>query len=247
MLEAGITSTAGGPVQRSIEPKTNPGTKSGVPTSATIATTTVAGTTVTLYEGYVTEGAEGTLRGYGMAYIEEAAGLTEAEVTHVLNNGEPVVSNGELRYIIDQVDEKAIILTIIGGTLMAASDGYQDVDEPTEGCNKKIHYNRKKLKDHVVDTDKKAIDSIQEILDGIKKFKDLWKSSRYRYYIGESTDGYFIVKVTKDNPFFDLVVNTVLMDEGGSYYDSLKDAQEQLDDNQPDDPDQIEDPSEPNC
>lgn len=53
--------------------------------------------------------------------------------------------------------------------------------------------------------------------------------------------------MTKDNPFFDLVVNTVLMGDGGSYYDSLEDAERQLEENQPDDPEEIEDPSEPNC
>lgn len=111
-----------------------------------------------------------------------------------------MIKEDDVRYVIDELaNGKEVILTIIGGTLMAASSG----ETVEDTCEQEVHIPAEEKNDHPY---KDGITK-SDIKDALKKpFNDkVWKSivdgSPVFYYISQAENGvWFIVKATSKTP-----------------------------------------------
>lgn len=202
------------------------------------AETVASSAVVTLYEGFVAE-QNGHYRGYGWEYIQATSSLTQEEIKRVLNGGR-VVHDGEITYVIGETytDTERAILTIIDGTLMAAS-AVKSVEDGTSEC-REIHYTNDQVQGHS-SRDEKVVDWT-DILTTIEDPAAVGSGSDLLYYIRKTgNEGYVIVKVWKDVPrhvlyqfgkHIDNWFGTTLIDQNNKeLFDSLKDAKEQAEQN----------------
>lgn len=197
---------------------------------------------VVLTGGYIDHAGEFT-RGYGWRYISVTSGVTLEQIRDVMENGERVDGPDPVEYVIGETGEKAIILSIIGGTLMTADrvdheiDGYE-----LDPCNDVVWF-----REHAVD-DKKPINDLD-------KLKSHFKDKITRVYQSPNGQRYYIIKIA-ENKFITLVsqpvgslkqvadlsgrlLQTMLTGDNGGFYSSEEDA---IEDEVPDDADELNPP-----
>ena len=133
---------------------------------------------------YVVE--EGIERGYGWEYLDATTSLTQNEISRVLEEGR-VIQDGDIRYVIDELaNGKNVVLTIIGGTLMAASiDAYAEDpcgDGKIELESQEEHYTRNK--DGEPDKPVNSRSELRELIENGELVKALeYTTTGNRYYI----------------------------------------------------------------
>jgi hypothetical protein len=203
---------------------------------------------VTLPPGYVST-TNGQTRGRGWAYIQATSGVTQEQIGDILENGEHVPGEGLRDYVIGQAGERTVILTIIGGTLMAASaDGYTndpcDQSELVDLAYEEDHYTR-----NPENTPKKPFDdrsTVKRLLeDGINTAIETVSGGK-RYYIKKVGPNQWTVivlfEVTSEvaeqmkrgpgSSFTDWFVKTFLTDtdDGKQFFDSKEEARDAIQD-----------------
>jgi hypothetical protein len=204
---------------------------------------TVAGH-VALPPGFV-ETANGQTRGRGWAYIQATSGVTQDQIGDILENGERVPREGLRDYVIGQAGERAVILTIIGGTLMAADS----LERPVEHDSSESNCNGD---DFTVETDNdrgeegnpehtirdgKPINDIGKIDQIIKNPDRILDFSNNRYIIKEFADGVAVI-VTGQNLRYDAVYELITqLTDDGSLFDTVQEAVERIKDRQDSEPD----------
>lgn len=148
--------------------------------------------------------------------------MTQAEIEHVLNNGREV-TQGEVTFVIGEglSGEEKIILTIIGGTLMAAASS-STVEDP---CNDIV--NVEKHGDHAT-RDGKPVDDIstlrQLIKDEVVKIIDV---AGKRYYIAKFR-GEFVLISAKGGPGYWIVSTILTSDAINNLFKTIEDATDQI-------------------
>jgi len=154
---------------------------------------------VELPNGYV-ETVNGVTRGTGRAYIRATSELTIGEIGNAYSNGERIGSDGAVEYIIGSSDDESIILSIIGGTLMAAS---KTVSDP---CNDFVNVDERG--DHAT-RDGKPVDEVSTLRELIRNevVKIIDVASK-RYYIAQFGGGYILI-ASQGSPGY-WIVQTVL-------------------------------------
>ncbi|WP_415379495.1 hypothetical protein [Halosimplex sp. TS25] len=195
--------------------------------------------------------AGGQTLGYGWAYIQATSGVTQDQIGDILQNGEHVPGEGAVDYVIGQAGERAIILTIVGGTLMAAesSPGYDDFEDE---CGHTV--NIEKTDDQHGLRDDKPINEWERVEKAIKEDVDqIWRSSNsdtptWLYYlVNIEGKGWTVIKIGPKgkNPIAEWVFSTVLSGDGhGNFFKSKEDAKDAIEDRQ-DDPERID--NTPDC
>jgi len=199
---------------------------------------------VTLPEGFV-ETANGQTRGHGWAYIQATSGVTQDQIGAILENGEHVSGDGLRDYVIGQAGERTIILTIIGGTLMAADSFERPVehDSSESNCNGddftvKTENERNTGPDNPEHTigDEKPINSLDK-LDRILKNPDRIVDFGPRRYLFKVYDNgkTAVVKLHKNMKYDDVYeLITQLTGNDGGLYDSLEEATDKIEEEEED-------------
>lgn len=182
---------------------------------------------ILLTEGY-TEVAYGVTRGYGWEYISATTELTQSEVSTVVNNGQTIERRGPVDYIIGNIGDKTVVLTVIGSTLMAADTADHNIDGyETDPCGNIVWF-----REHAV-SDKKPINDLDELRQYFNnRIKRVFKTPNDRwYYIIKFGENKYFTLVAQ--PFSELggyLLQTMLTD-GGGFYDSVEDAvEDEIDD-----------------
>jgi hypothetical protein len=204
-----------------------------------LASETALETTVTLPIGTVAtetdpRTGETVTRGHGWQYIAETTELTQAEIEQVLQ-GEPTVydhGNGDYTVIgrTDYLEE--VVITIVGGTIMAASEGSETAAESpvTDPCGNAVSYDEEAM-EHATEPNKKGELKPKDIKDAIKNpFKNkVWKGDGdLLYYIKKLSDGtWYIVRITPDHPDFLYFLATALTNNG-NFFESYEDARDKV-------------------
>lgn len=143
--------------------------------------------------------------GYGWRQISattdtsETASLTQSQINDVLSNPDRVISDGEIRYVIDELSNgKSVVLIIIGGTLMAAyADTYT-----TDPCNQRETIDLEDQEEHYTrnpeDTPDKPFkdrSTVKKLFDNVV---DVFVDNRgTRYYVVKVRPGEWTVMVVQ--------------------------------------------------
>lgn len=197
-----------------------------------------SGEEIVLPSGVVYE-QNGHVRGFGYEYVTRTTGVTKEEIQYVFNSNPTVIQeNEEVRRIIgDGLSEKdKIILTVIGGVLVAASE-WRKVEDATEDC-REVKYTQEKVQ-HAYEPDKKGDLKYRDILDAISDANEVWEGDVLYYLRKIDGKGWYLVRVTPKNklPDFlkriaDFVLGTSLMDDGDFFEkDDLENQIKKEDDN----------------
>ncbi|WP_436925273.1 hypothetical protein [Halosimplex amylolyticum] len=188
---------------------------------------------VTLRPGFA-ETANGQTWGRGWAYIQATSGVTQDQIGDILQNGEHVAGEGAVDYVIGQAGERAIILTIIGGTLMAASQtAYDECSETTVDLDETDdwQYSDPNKPNKPFDGDKSAVRSaFEEVVTVFKGSNGKW------YHIIKVGPNRFAIAVTLaksgGSGKFYRYLQTFLtnIENGQTFFENLKDAEDYIED-----------------
>jgi hypothetical protein len=196
---------------------------------------------IVLNEGFV-ETAAGHVRGYGWAYISATTDITQRDIEYVLRNGNEV-AEGEVTYVIgDGLTEEDIVITIIGGAVLAAQDldrgvQHDEAESNCEGENFAVETENDRGKEgnpeHTL-RDEKPINDIDRLDEMIKNPDRILDFGNRRYLIRSLDDGVAVIKLHKNlgsDAIFELI--TQLTDKG-DLYDSISDAVDSIKDDEED-------------
>ena len=154
---------------------------------------------------------KGVERGYGWEYIAETTSLTQGEIGRVLENPDRVVTNDDITYVIDKLaNGKSVVLTIIGGTLMAAS--HQPVYN--EKCGETVDINDGDNPEHSLRDEKPVNDitTLKEILSNPTRIVDAGSQRYYILKIGPNKVMMVVANVVEEGVWY--VLKTQLTDDG---------------------------------
>ncbi|MFC7046962.1 hypothetical protein ACFQH6_17535 [Halobacteriaceae archaeon GCM10025711] len=176
--------------------------------------------------------------GYGWRYIAATTSITQADIEHVLANPTGIYREGDVILVIGRslTSKDKIILSIIGGTIMAAGNGY--ATDPCHGTvidseDREDHYTRdpdntpKKPYD-----DRSSVEKVLEAADYIVIANNRGK----RYYISkisQNTWTVIVVDMMKNANNMGPRIRTLLTDKdrGKSFIRSFDDAMRYVRDN----------------
>ncbi|WP_169051744.1 VWA domain-containing protein [Halorhabdus amylolytica] len=192
----------------------------------------VALTTGTVYATEVSHGREYT-RGFGWEYIDEITSLSQADIQHVIETG-TVVEYGSNKHVIGDPlsDKDKAILTIIGGVAVAAEeiDRAVEVESEENTCNTDGYTvetendrGEEGNPEHTI-RDEKPINDIDKIDNIIKNPSRILDYPNKRYFIKKFDDGFGVIVTGKHGKHDSLYELITQLNDGGSLYDSMKDA-----------------------
>ncbi|WP_372480100.1 VWA domain-containing protein [Halomicrobium sp. HM KBTZ05] len=177
------------------------------------------GQEVSLNRGFVEE-QDGYYRGYGWEYIQATSELTRDDIGRILEDGERVTS-GEVTYVIGDtaVSDKAAIVSIIGGTVMTASEAQGDGggEYVEDQCGREVYIPSEQENDHPY-KDGITRDDITDALQNPLNNR-IWSVSDGFYYVGQGANGvWFMVHVVANkHPEHALYSATVLTELRGNW------------------------------
>uniref|UniRef100_A0A8A2VG66 VWA domain-containing protein n=1 Tax=Haloterrigena alkaliphila TaxID=2816475 RepID=A0A8A2VG66_9EURY len=201
------------------------------------------GTEIALPTGEIHEQSYYTdhVRGYGWEYIQETTSLTQTALGYaILTQDEVIYENGEIRYIIGgQIgsDEK-VILSIIGGTVMAASHtpAYND------DCGATIDINQHDNPEHSL-RDGKPIDEVSTLIEILENPTRIVDAGHKRYYILKLGTNRVVMLSTKLVSDAYQVLRTALTGNGpDNAFKTIDTAMDEIRDTHGDDYEIIHDP-----
>jgi len=197
---------------------------------------------ILLTEGHV-ETNGGFTRGYGWEYISATTELTQSEVSTIVNNGRTIDRQGPVDYIIGDIGDKTVVLTVIGSTLMAAStDGFTN-----DPCNQAETVDLEYEEDHYTRNPENTPEKPYDDRSTVKKLLDdgieaaLETANGKRYYIKKVGPNQWTVIVLLPvveeisgkmvNNFAKRFVKTFLtdVDDGEQFFDSKDEAKDAID------------------
>ncbi|MFC4550504.1 MULTISPECIES: hypothetical protein [Halorussus] len=195
-----------------------------------LASDTALPTTVTLATGTVAtetdpRTGETIARGHGWKYIAETTTLTTADIRQVLRNNPTVHEHGEGDYTVigrtDYLEE--IVISIVGGTIMTASE------QPAynEECEDTVDITKHDNPEHSI-RDEKPIDSVstlREILENPTKIID---AGSQRYYILRLGPNRVVMAVADTVSEGYHILRTILTGKDGGFFKTIDNAEDEI-------------------
>ncbi|MFC7079226.1 hypothetical protein [Halorussus caseinilyticus] len=191
---------------------------------------TALATTVTLPTGAAETGTDPrtgaqVVRGHGWQYIAQTTSITEAELQQVLQNNPTVHKHGEGDYTVigktDYLEE--IVISIVGGTIMAASE--QPVYN--EDCDDTIDITKHDNPEHSL-RESKPIDKVPTLREILKNPTKIVDAGQQRYYILRLGPNKVIMAVADTVSDAYHVLRTVLTGNDGGFYKTIDDAEKDI-------------------
>lgn len=170
-------------------------------------------------------------RGHGWEYIETVLpGVTHEEIGEVLRAPNVITEDGSYAVVIGETDAREeVILTIIGGLLVSASEQAVYNEECGETINIDNNYGTEGNPEHTIREDK-PMNSLAGLREALKKPTAVVDVAGKRYYIkrfGTNEYGIFVAHEIAKGVYYELV--TQLTNKGKSFR-TLEDAKEFVDD-----------------
>lgn len=136
-------------------------------------------------------------RGYGWEYIKEATSLTQTAIGNAVQNPDEVIyENGEIRYIIGPGITDDVILSILGGAVVAASHSPAYNDDCGSTINIDNNVGEEGNPDHAI-RDGKPIDEVTTLIEVLENPTRIVDGGSKRYYIKQLEPNRVLLVVTE--------------------------------------------------